>query len=46
MLNPMHDKKEGTYRGGEEGKTPVTCCVAQNLAEGKHVLLVELESKK
>ena len=23
MLNPMHDKIEGTYRGGE-GTTPVT----------------------
>lgn len=34
MLNPMRDKNEGTYRGGE-GATPVTTVFVMKAAEVK-----------
>ena len=43
MLNPMPDKIEGTYRGGE-GTTPVTTAYPGG-RWGKNLVRVELESK-
>ena len=45
MLNPMRDKSEGTYRGGE-GTTPVTTRLVQKkIAEEKKLSRVKLESE-
>ena len=35
MLNPMRDKNEGTYRGGEWMTPVTTACPFQKIAEGK-----------
>ena len=43
MLNPMRDKNEVKYRGGD-GKTPVTTACPEG-RWGSNLLRVELESK-
>ena len=42
MLNPLHDKNEGT--GGEKGRH-LWPRLVQNIAEGKNLLRVAPESK-
>ena len=43
MPNPIRDKNEGTYRGGER-ETPVTTAYPEGCC-GYNLLQVELESK-